>query len=92
LDWIAATGQEKIGDTIVGHYADPLLTEAGTMPHIAPAKLRTLTAYRIRPDSPCLEAGVPIVDNGGRDFWGRTLPEGSRPTLGACQTPVRPGS
>jgi len=88
-DWIAATGQEKDGDTIMGRYADPLLVDAGAMPHIPPAKLRTLNAYRIEPGSPCIGAGIPIEGSGGRDFSGYKLPKGRKPSLGACQAPAR---
>ncbi len=52
-----------------------------------PTKLATLKAYRLRADSPCIGAGLPIKDNGGRDFWGNQVPEGEKPTIGACQKP-----
>ncbi|MHC4357019.1 MAG: hypothetical protein ACYS0H_30340, partial [Planctomycetota bacterium] len=29
--WVARTGQEKIGDAVVGRYVDPLLVEPGTV-------------------------------------------------------------
>jgi hypothetical protein len=38
--------------------------------------------YRIQADSPCRDAGVPIQDNGGRDFWGNPLYRGL-PDIGA---------
>ena len=81
--WIAETGQEKIGDKIVGRYADPLLIEPGTASLTDPKKLVTLNAYRLKTGSPCLGAGIPIENNGGRDFWGNKLPVEGRPTIGA---------
>lgn len=38
--------------------------------------LATLAGYKLRPDSPCLHAGMPIQDNGQRDFYGNPLPNG----------------
>jgi len=86
-EWAEATGQEKVGGEFVGRYADPKLAKAGSTMPVDPAELTRLAAYRLRPDSPCLKAGVPIEDNGGRDFWGRRLPQGKRPAIGACERP-----
>lgn len=38
--------------------------------------------YKIKPESPCRNAGVPIKDNGGRDFWGNKL-YSDQPDIGA---------
>ena len=86
-DWAAATGQEKIGDAIVGRYADPLLVEAGSVPEIKPEDLAKLAAYQLREGSPCLGAGIPVEDNGGRDFWGNGLPDDEKPSIGAWEKP-----
>jgi len=86
-EWAAATGQEKIGDTIVGRYVDPKLIKPGTAKLTDLTKLATLKAYRLRANSPCIGAGLPIKDNGGRDFWGNKIPKGQKPTIGACQKP-----
>ena len=86
-DWMAASGQEKVGDAVVGIYADPLLRDAGAMPQVTPEKLRGLKAYQVKADSPCMQAGVVIGDNGGRDFWGNPVPPAERPSIGACQAP-----
>lgn len=86
-EWAKATGQEKIGDTVAGKYVDPKLIKAGTAALTDPTKLATLKAYRPRADSPCIGAGLPIKDNGSRDFWGNQVPEGEKPTIGACQKP-----
>jgi hypothetical protein len=86
-EWANATGQEKIGDTVVGKYVDPRLIKAGTAALTDPTKLATLQAYKTCPGSPCIAAGVPISNNGGRDFWGNIVTEGAKPTIGACQKP-----
>ena len=90
-DWVAASGQEKIGEDVVGLFADPKLAEMGAMPQLKPDQLATLTAYRLLAGSPCIGAGLPIPDNGGRDFWGRQLPATGKPGIGACQRAVGPG-
>lgn len=83
--WVASTGQEKLGDKVVGRYANPLLLHAGLVKCQDPSQLTRLTAYRLHPDSPCLNAGMSIQDNGGRDFWGTRLPLQRPPSIGACQ-------
>jgi hypothetical protein len=40
--------------------------------------LDTLAGYQLRANSPLLEMGLEIADNGRRDFWGNDLPAGSR--------------
>jgi len=85
--WAEATGQEKIGDEIVGKYVDPKLIRDGAMVPMDPAKLTRVIAYRLRLDSPCIKAGIPIKDNGGRDFWGNKVPDNKRPAIGACEKP-----
>ncbi len=86
-EWAEATGQEKVGGEMVGRYADPLLVEAGSVPEIKPEDLAKLAAYRLQEGSPCIGAGIPIGDNGGRDFWGEGVPESGKPSIGACQEP-----
>ena len=86
-EWAEATGQEKANGKLIGLYADPLLTRAGTMPAVKPVDLSKLTAYRLRAGSPCLKAGLIIENNGGRDFWGGKAPKAHKPSIGACQGP-----
>jgi len=86
-EWAEATGQEKVGDRIVGCCVDPKLVKAGTVALTDPVKLTRVTAYKLSPDSPCIKAGIPIKDNGGRDFWGHRVPRDVRPSLGACEEP-----
>lgn len=84
-DWVAATGQEKLGGKVVGRYADPRLVSVGEARSDKPPQLTRLNSYRLQADSPCLASGVVIHDNGGRDFWGTEVPAGTPPTIGACQ-------
>ena len=86
-EWAKATGQEKIGDTVVGKYIDPKVIKAGLATLTDPKKLADLKAYRLKADSPCIGAGLPIKDNGGKDFWGNKIPEKGKPSIGACQVP-----
>jgi len=86
-EWAEATGQEKIGDTVIGKYVDPKLAKPGTAILTDPTKLATLQAYRLQTDSSCIGAGLHINNNGGRDFWGNKLVEGQKPTIGACEKP-----
>ena len=56
---------------------------------IAPGKgadgLVTVVGYQLQPYSPCRVAGVLIFDNGGRDFFGNSLPTQALPTIGSHQ-------
>lgn len=40
-------------------------------------------AYRLRVDSPCIAAGVPIEKNECDDLWGNSILPGERPNIGA---------
>ncbi len=62
--------------------ADPGLTAPGT----GGAGLETLKGYQLHPGSPCIAAGQFVENNGGRDFWGKRLPQTGAPDIGACQS------
>ena len=47
--------------------------------------LVNLERYRLRAGSPCIGAGQLIENNGGRDFQGRRLKPGARPSIGAFE-------
>jgi hypothetical protein len=72
-EWAETTGQEKAGDTIVGKNLDPKVNQLNEVHEVQtltdPTRLPDLKAYKLQPDSPCLKAGTPIENNGGRDFW-----------------------
>ncbi len=82
-EWVARTGQEKVGDKVFGRHVDPLLVKPDRATLTDPTKLATLKAYRLKTGSPCVGTGIPIENNGGRDFWGNKVPEEERPTIGA---------
>lgn len=85
--WVAATGQEKVNGEVVGRYVDPKLIITDDAGITDPTRLTELRAYKLKAGSPCIGAGVPIEDNGGRDFWGNKLPKKRKPHIGACQKP-----
>jgi hypothetical protein len=61
--------------------ADPKFVEPGK----GGDGLETVAGYRLQPESPCLNAGVPIPDNGGRDFFGTPIPNQGPSAIGAHQ-------
>jgi Right handed beta helix region len=86
--WAAATGQETIGGTLVGCYADPLLRKNGTGLLTDPALLPNLPEYQILEGSPAIDAGLDLrelfkMDPGMRDFFGNAIPHGPRFDIGA---------
>lgn len=83
--WSKATGQERIGENMVGQWADPKLIQPGKMGITNPNELAAMIQYQIEKDSPCVGAGMAIGENGGRDFWGNAVPNGENPTVGAHQ-------
>jgi len=58
---------------------DPLLNKPGS----GGEGLDSLQGYQLRSGSKAAGAGVPIPDNGGRDFWGNPVPAEKKPTVGA---------
>jgi hypothetical protein len=61
--------------------ADPILMSPGS----GREGLDSLVGYKLRQGSPCTSAGLPMSDNGGRDFWGNPLPEEGALDIGAHQ-------
>jgi hypothetical protein len=58
---------------------DPKLTAPGT----GASGFDSLSGYHLRSGSPCIGAGIPVTNNGGRDFWGNPLPARKNPSIGA---------
>lgn len=52
-----------------GNY-DPIFSLAGS----GGDGMNTLEGYKLLVNSPCIDSGMNIADNGGRDFWGNTVP------------------
>jgi len=61
--------------------SDPMLIAPGS----GKFGFDSLEGYKLKDGSPCIHAGIPIRQNGGRDFWGNQVPEGARPGIGAEQ-------
>lgn len=67
-----------------GILADPKLINPGKgLTDIDMKSPVSLEGYKINADSPAISAGVGIDDNGGRDFFGNSLPSVTL-TIGAC--------
>jgi hypothetical protein len=61
--------------------ADPMFLHPG----LIPAGIQALLGYRLQPGSAAIGAGMPIPNNGGRDFLGRPLPKQGRPAVGPLE-------
>jgi hypothetical protein len=63
--------------------ADPLFIAPGT----GGIGLASVGGYRLRGGSPCLDSGVPMTGNGGRDYWGNPLSD-KHSGRGAFERPI----
>jgi hypothetical protein len=64
---------------------DPMLVKPGA----GAEGFASLGGYQLRDGSRCIAAGVPIANNGGRDFWGNPVAEGKHPSIGAHEKQKR---
>jgi len=96
-EWAEATGEETIGDRLVGLVGDPRIVWPLDLRDLPtdPAALREMMYYKLIADSPGVGAALAIEDDGGRDLWGNPLhPGGPRnvgPFEGARERPVPAG-
>jgi hypothetical protein len=60
--------------------ADPLFTNPGS----GGMGIWSVAGYKLKRKSPCLNAGMDIPENGGRDYWGNKLTDG-KPDRGAFE-------
>ncbi len=82
--WRGASKQERLDGKDVGRFADPLLFAAGKGGKVGdPAKLRSLSAYRLRAGSPLIDAGLGVQPM--KDMAGLDVPSGRAPDLGAFE-------
>jgi hypothetical protein len=58
---------------------DPLFQSPGT----ATSDPSTLAGYQLDKKSPCYNAGIPIPDNGDRNYWQKNLKGGNSANIGA---------
>jgi len=62
---------------------DPLFEALGKGGHRIDMRTReSLRGYRLASDSPCIDSGSIIPDNGGLDFWGNRITD-HKPDIGA---------
>ncbi len=88
--WAAATGQEKVGDKVVGVVGDPLFRGGGVGLLMDPRKLATLLEYQVLQGSPAISKGLNLkklfnIDPGTRDYYGNPLPADGSLDIGAHQ-------
>lgn len=57
---------------------DPMLIKPGNGAN----GFASLEGYKLQDGSPCIAAGLPVPENGGRDFWQNQLPVGKSPDIG----------
>ena len=59
-----------------------------TAPETAALGRDSAGGYQLRPDSPCIDKGIQIENNGGRDYWGNPLNDG-KTDIGAHEASVK---
>lgn len=82
--WIDATGNEMLGDLVVGMNLDPLLMDPGPVTLTDPdsINMNNLKGFRLRAESPVIDKGLDIltifgIDPGGSDLFRNEIPAGS---------------
>lgn len=87
--WRAAQSRETNAEAATGLSVDPGLHRPGAGETVSdPKHLSRLNAYRLRPGSPMIDAGLNLrlsfnLNVGGRDFWGNAIPQGNAFDVGA---------
>jgi len=76
-------GQERIPPDSKARRMDPQLVNPGS----GREGFESLGGYKLRPESPCIDAGVAVEGNGNTDFWGNPVPAGKKPDLGVEERP-----
>jgi hypothetical protein len=91
-DFSHSAGNVFDSNVFYGNHVDPPADPRAILdePHlVSPGSggdgLDCVSGYRLQEDSPCLSAGVPVPDNGGRDFWGGPVPASRAVDIGAHQ-------
>ena len=52
--------------------ADPMFVNPGS----GGIGINTVDGYKLQKNSPCINAGIKIANNGGKDYWGNSLSDG----------------
>jgi hypothetical protein len=63
---------------------DPMLVAPGT----GETGRDTADGYQLQAGSPCIDSGMRVPENGGRDYWGNPVPTGSGTDRGAHERPA----
>lgn len=69
---------EDIPEDWKSGYINPMLIDPGS----GKEGFDSLVCYNLKDGSPCIGAGLPILNNGGRDFWGNSVSEHDPPAIG----------
>jgi len=62
--------------------SDPMFVNPGS----GGIGLNTVDGYKLKTGSPCINAGIYIPNNGGKDYWGNPVGTG-KPDIGAYESP-----
>jgi hypothetical protein len=96
-DWQYATGQETLDGEKVGMQMDPRLNNPGRGGTIGnTVQLIKMHAYQLKPDSPCIDAGLNLyrlfgINVGDQDFYGIKIPQSFEFDIGAHEADKRSG-
>jgi hypothetical protein len=73
------------GNASGGKHIDPMLVDPGNGgTKIDMTAKNRLSGYRLKKGSPCIDAGIVVPENGGKDFWGKSLYKGV-PDIGVME-------
>ena len=83
FDYNVFYGNHPAGEPADPHKltSDPVLAAPGS----AAIGRETCDGYKLQPGSPCIDSGMAIAANGGRDFWGVAVPWGAAADRGAFE-------
>ena len=88
FDYNVFYGNHPSGEPADAHKltSDPMLAAPGG----AGIGRETCDAYHLLPDSPCIDSGMEVADNGGLDFFGNPVPYGLASDRGAHEYTLIP--
>lgn len=83
FDYNVFYGQHAAGEPSDAHKltSNPLLVSPGS----GGSGINSLSGYQLQPGSPCIDSGLAIANNGGRDFFGKSVPINSATDRGASE-------
>ncbi len=91
-EWAKATGNEKLGNRVIGVFGDPGLQNPGNCSLTDPRKLNSeyLAAYGLKSGSSLIDCGLDLkklfkIDFGAKDIAGKTVPHGKGFEIGAIE-------